>query len=127
MALVDTNILLRWLLGDHAELSAKAEKLIAAAKRGQLLVTDVVLGEVVYILRSTGRDRQQMAQALSLITRTEAFSFDNENVVQRMIDAIAATNLDFADCYLAARATVQSYDLQTFDGPLRKHFLSSMQ
>ena len=67
MVLVDTNILLRWLLGDHNELSPKAEKIVQEAKSSSLLVTDIIVAEIVYVLRGTGRDRQQTSEALLLI------------------------------------------------------------
>ena len=50
MAYVDTNILLRWLLGDHLALSAKAEELVEKSKVSSLIVTDIIAAEVVYVL-----------------------------------------------------------------------------
>ncbi len=124
MVLVDTNILLRWLLGDHTELSPKAEQLIQKAKPATLLITDVIVGEIVYVLRSTGRDRQQTSEALLLLDRTEAFKYENDELVRQITDLLATTSLDFADCYLLARARREKLELETFDGPLRKHYVA---
>ena len=124
MAFVDTNILLRWLLGDHKELSAKAELLVQKAKPSSLLITDVIVAEVVYVLRSTGRDRQQTGEALSLLGRTAAFKYENEDLISEVTGLLTSTNLDFADCYLLARAKREKIDLETFDGPLRKKYLA---
>lgn len=115
MELVDTNILLRWLLGDHKELSARAERIIGRAKRGSLLITDVVVAEIVYVLRSTGRDRTQTAEALLLLERTAAFNYENEELILDVIDLHSTTTLDFADCYLLARARRSKVRLHTFD------------
>ena len=52
MTLVDTNVILRWLRDDHPRLSADAVKIVEAARQASLIITDVVVGEVVYILRS---------------------------------------------------------------------------
>ena len=120
MQLVDTNIILRWLLGDNKELSSKAEKLIEQAKPSTLLVTDIVVAEITYVLRSTGRDRKQTSEALLLVGRTEAFKYENEELVMAIINLLVETNLDFADCYLLARARREKLGLATFDNPLEK-------
>lgn len=36
-------------------------------------------------------------------------------------------NLDFADCYLLARAKRENVDLETFDSLLHKKFVNSVQ
>ena len=120
MRLVDTNIILRWLLGDHQELSQTAEQLVDRAKNASLLVTDVVVAEIVYVLRATGRDRQQVSEALLLIGRMEAFKYENEELIMKVIGLLTDTNLDFADCYLLAKARQEKLGLETFDKPLEK-------
>ncbi|TAH33619.1 type II toxin-antitoxin system VapC family toxin [Candidatus Saccharibacteria bacterium] len=120
MRLVDTNIILRWLLGDHRELSQTAEQLVDRAKNASLLVTDVVVAEIVYVLRATGRDRQQVSEALLLIGRMEAFKYENEELIMKVIGLLTDTNLDFADCYLLAKARQEKLGLETFDKPLEK-------
>jgi predicted nucleic acid-binding protein len=123
MRLVDTNIILRWLLGDHKELSPKAEKLVEEASPSTLLVTDVIVAEIVYVLRGTGRDRKQTSEALLLIGRTSEFKYENEELVMSIINLLTKTSLDFADCYLLARAKREKLGLTTFDGPLEKLYL----
>ena len=120
MVLVDANILLRWLLGDHQQLSPKAEKIVQQSKLGNLLVTDIVVAEIVYVLRATGRDRAQVAEALLLIGRTAAFKYENQELVTEVTSLLADTNLDFAGCYLLARSRREKLGLATFDKQLGK-------
>jgi predicted nucleic acid-binding protein len=120
MTFIDTNILLRWLLGDHTELSPKAEKLVQLAKPATLLITDLVAAEVVYVLRSTGRDRDQTSEALLLLGRTTAFRYENDDLMMEIIKLLGETGLDFADCYLLARTRREKLNLETFDDQLRK-------
>lgn len=124
MVFVDTNVLLRWLLGDHQELSAKAEELVQRAKPGSLIVTDIIVAEIVYVLRSTGRDRQQTGEALLLIGRTPVFKYENDELMTEIIDLLIGTSLDFADCYLLARAKREKVSLETFDEALHKKYLN---
>lgn len=120
MKLIDTNVLLRLLLGDDNILSVKAEKLVSKAKPGSLLITDVIVAEIVYVLRSTGRDRKQTSEALLLLDRTLPFKYENEELIKRVINLITNTKLDFADCYLLARAQREKIGLETFDVALAK-------
>jgi predicted nucleic acid-binding protein len=120
MAFVDTNVLLRWLLGDHKELSPKAEELIKHATPATLLITDIVVAEIVYVLRSTGRDREQTSEALLLLERTEAFRYENKDLILEIIGLLTELKLDFADCYLLARARRESVAVETFDKALGK-------
>lgn len=122
MAFVDTNILLRWLLGDHAELSAKAEKIIAESSPGELIVTEIVTSEIVYVLRATGRDRKQTIIALNLIASTDGFSYEHEDLMGQIIGFFEQSSLDFADCYLVARSIRGNKTLQTFDLEMNKFY-----
>lgn len=125
MKLIDTNIILRWLLGDHAELSQRAEELVENAPLANFLVTDIVVAEIVYVLRSTGRDRNQTNEALQLIGRTDAFKYENKELIIKVASLLKDTNLDFADCYLLARARKYKLGLETFDESLEKQFLAT--
>lgn len=122
MALIDTNILLRWLLNDHKVLSPKADTLISKARAGSLIVTEIIAAEIVYVLRGTGRDRAQTSEALLLIGRTSALKYENEELMMDIIKLITETTLDFADIYLLARTRREKISLETFDGSLRKKF-----
>lgn len=125
MKLIDTNIILRWLLGDHVELSPRAEELIEKAPFANFLVTDIVVAEIVYALRSTGRDRDQTNEALQLIGRTDTFKYENKELIIKVASLLKNTSLDFADCYLLARAHKEKLGLETFDKSLEKQFLDT--
>lgn len=122
MAFVDTNIVLRWLLGDHKELSVRAEKLVEAIEPGGLVVTDIVMAEIVYVLRATGRDREQTSEALLLLARTPAFAYEHEELAMDIVRLLTGVRLDFADCYLLARSRRERAGLQTFDVALQKAY-----
>ena len=123
MTFVDTNILLRWLLGDHGELSPGAERLVQSVGAGTLLITDIVVAEIVYVLRSTGHDREQTSEALLLLERTAAFRYENKDLILEIIGLLINLRLDFADCYLLARARRDRLGLETFDKALSKAFV----
>ena len=94
------------------------------AKSSTLLVTDVVAAEIVYVLRGTGRDREQTSEALLLIGRTEAFKYENEELIMKVTDLLIGTSLDFVDCYLFAKSHREKLGLETFDSSLEKLYLA---
>lgn len=120
MTLVDTNIPLRWLFNDHPTLSREAGEIVAHAEPGELLVSDVVVGEIIYIIRAKDRSRSKVIDALLLMQRTAAFRFENDELMTAMMRVYATTNLDFVDCYLLARSRREKVGLQTFDNQLQK-------
>ena len=120
MTLVDTNVILRWLRDDHPRLSADAVKIVEAARQASLIITDVVVGEVVYILRSFGSDCRQTMEAIAYVKREPAFKFENEEVISETMQLHAETRLDYADCYLLTRALREKHDLVTFDKAMNR-------
>lgn len=52
---VDANIVLRFLLDDHPHYSEKAKKIMQAVQKGRISIfcDPVILGEVVWVLKST--------------------------------------------------------------------------
>ena len=70
--LLDTNVLLRFLLDDHAELSQAAAGLLQQAADGKclLILTDLGVAEAVWVLTSYYKlERQAVAESLAKINR----------------------------------------------------------
>lgn len=62
MKILDTNLILRFLLGDNEEMAAKAVKIIS---EGNVLLTNEVAAEVIYVLTGVYKtDRQTASNAL---------------------------------------------------------------
>ena len=66
--LLDTNVLLRFLLDDHPELSRAAARLFqqAADEKCLLILTDLCIAEAVWVLTSYYKiERQKVADSLA--------------------------------------------------------------
>ncbi len=122
MTLLDTNVLLRWVLDDHPDLSKKARQLIEAAKRDELCISDVILAEVYYVLRGQQYSNRKIAELFENFMQQICFTFDDETRLTTQLEIISETMLDFADCYLIARAINAHASLQTFDKPMQKAY-----
>ena len=102
-AFVDTNVLVRHLTGDPPDMAARATAYLGTER--ELLLTDLVVAETVYVLESfyeTPRD--QVAQAVrSLIAFASILCVDRA-LLLRAIEVYETDRIDFAEAYLVACA-----------------------
>ncbi|HEY5741096.1 MAG TPA: PIN domain-containing protein [Terrimicrobiaceae bacterium] len=121
--LLDTNVLLRFLLDDHAELSRAAAGLFQQAADGEclLLLTDLGIAEAVWVLTSFYKlERQRVAESLAKMIVKAGIQCPT---LEPTLDALArfkASNCDFFDCYLAAQAAASGVAVASFDKDLKK-------
>ena len=116
MVMLDTNIILRYLLNDDDQMASEAEQII---KNMSVQVTIEIVAEVVYVLKGVyhiGREeiRQCLFEFLSEVTTPEP------EVLKLGIKTYAEQNLDFPDCILYAYYKVKGYEVKTFDKKLNK-------
>jgi predicted nucleic-acid-binding protein len=121
--LLDTNMLLRFLLADHAELSPKAARLFQQAgdRKCLLILSDLGIAEAVWVLTSYYKiGRKDVAESLAkLVVRAGVHC----PALDPVLDALArfkATNCDFFDCYLAAQAVASGVGVASFDKDFAK-------
>ena len=121
---IDTNILLRLWLNDDAAQNKRIDALLAehGGTPGSLLVTDVVLAEAVWTLKSAfDQDRNaQMIAVRSLLDET-AFAFEDRESVAAAAAQFEAGSCGFADCLVVAKHARHGCDFTaTFDRGMRK-------
>lgn len=114
-AFVDTNVLVRHLTGDPAEMAARATAYLATET--ELLVADLVVAETVYVLESFYEaPRAQIAEAIRSLLTFESVTTVDPAVLLRAIEVYETNRLDFAEAYLVALAeatgvgTIASFD-----------------
>jgi predicted nucleic-acid-binding protein len=113
-ALVDANVVLRYLLSHDAQQSPEAEALFTKAPAGSLLLTSIILAEVGWVLLSHYKvPRDQVALALQRVIAQPSVQVDA--VIIDAVTRFAVTKLDLADCVLAAQARHGQCDVITFD------------
>jgi predicted nucleic acid-binding protein len=102
-AFVDTNILIRHLTGDPPAMAARATAYLAT--ESELLLTDLVVAETVYVLESYYEaPRAQVAEAMrSLVGLASVITVDPA-LLLRTLEIYEADGLDFAESYLVACA-----------------------
>ena len=113
--LIDANVILRYLLGDHPQMSEKAKKVIEA---GAFTLPEV-LAEVVYVLKGIYKvERAEIAKVL--IDFLDEISIENQETVCEALSLFSETSLDFVDCVLIARHRILGDEVVSFDKKLSK-------
>jgi predicted nucleic-acid-binding protein len=104
-ALVDTNILVRHLTGDPPSQAKRATEFLRGSH--ELILTDLVLAEMVYVLESfyevSRTDIAAMARALLALPSIVAGDHD---LLLRAVEIYEVDRLDFAEAYLVALAEI---------------------
>jgi predicted nucleic acid-binding protein len=102
-AFVDTNVLIRHLTGDPPALARRASNFLAEAN--ELLLTDLVVAELVYVLESFYEvERTRVAELLRSVLAFPAIVVLDALLLLRALEVYEVDRLDFADAYLIATA-----------------------
>jgi predicted nucleic acid-binding protein len=121
--LLDTNIIIRFLMADPPRSARIATDLFADAAAGRclLVLTDVVLAESVYVLRSFYKvPAGRVADLLFQLIRSPGIETDDPKTAQDALARMGASGIDYADCHLAARAAGSDITISTLDRDFRK-------
>jgi predicted nucleic acid-binding protein len=114
MLAVDTNLIVRYLTGDHPRQSAKARAVIDGE---DVFISTTVVLETEWVLRSVyGFDSTQVCAALRGFAGLPRVSLEDPALVAAALDR-AVQGLDFADALHLGRAQDRG-DFVTFDQQL---------
>jgi predicted nucleic-acid-binding protein len=123
MLLLDTNVLVRFLVQDDPAQWARADHFVrAAATKGQVLVvTDVVLIELFWALASMGIQRTDILTIVIEMLDNDIFRFEDHERAAMAVGLWAEQKIDFADAYLAARYNTDKADgVVSFDQDFKR-------
>jgi predicted nucleic-acid-binding protein len=121
--LIDTNLIVRYLVQDHEKHAKAAERLFDACDRGELVlvVLPAVLAECVFVLDSFyGRPRADIASALGTLISCPGVEIGDASVHLDALKRYRQTKVHFVDCLIAATAAAQSTPVATFDHDFRR-------
>lgn len=120
---IDTSILLRLWLDDDPAQSKRMDHLLAehGGLPGSLLVTDLVLAEAVWTLKSAfEQDKRALSLAVHSLLEETALAFEDRAAVAAALGLFEAGSCRFADCLVVARHARQGCDFAAFDRGMRK-------
>ena len=121
ICVIDTNVILRFLLADEPKLFTRASALLADVRSGKrkAFLTDAVAAECIFVLTKFYRvPRAEAAESLSELFDYKGFSGETVPIVKAALAIFAADNIDFVDALVLSIARHRGWHLETFDKAL---------
>ena len=110
MVMLDTNMILRYILDDNKGMADVVEEYITSC---DVIITLEVIAEVVYVLRKVyGVEPKAVADLL--IDFLELVECRDSDVIILALNTYAVHNLDFVDCVLYAYNKICGFEIATF-------------
>lgn len=116
MQLIDANVILRYLLNDHAEMSLTAKTLIST---GNAYTKPEVIAEAVYVLKNVYQIKKPEIRTF-IYSLLRDIACEEAECVLSAIDTYASISLDFVDCLLIAYHKIKHENIFSFDKKLNK-------
>lgn len=120
--LLDTNIILRYLVGDSEILHKKAVSIFKKAEAGELklLIKVVVVAESCFVLESFyKKSLEEIASSMEVLLSQKWIQIEDRKGLLGMWTNYR-NRLHFVDSYLLSSAKVNKYKILTFDKELEK-------
>ena len=121
--LVDTNLIVRYLVQDHEKHAEAAGRLFDACDRGDVLIVllPAVLAECVFVLESFyEHPRGDIATVLGRLISSPGIEIGGAAVHLDALDRYRKTKVHFVDCLIAATAAAENMPVASFDQDFRK-------
>jgi predicted nucleic-acid-binding protein len=121
--LVDTNLIVRYLVQDHERHAKAAGRLFDACDRGDvvIVVLPAVLAECVFVLESFyEHPRGDIASALGRLISSPGVEISGTAIHLDALDRYRKTKVHFVDCVIAANAASKGLSVASFDQDFRK-------
>lgn len=122
-AVIDTNLLVRYLTEDDPSKANEVRRLLLKAAEGgiKLLIPSIVIAELVWVLQSFYKlEREEIVPLLNAILHTRGVEVSDKAVVSEAIAIYGRDTIDFIDAWIVAFAKAADVrTIYTFD---RKHF-----
>ena len=121
--LLDTNLIVRYLVQDRARHAKIATALFEACDRGEiiLIILAPVLAECVFVLESFYKhSRHDIAITLSQLVSSPGIEMSDEAIHLDALARYEKSKAHFIDCIVAAHAAARKIPVATFDTDFRK-------
>lgn len=119
MRIVDTNIILRYLLQDNEELGKQALEII---ENNVVYTTTEVVAEICYVLAKVyDITRADIATELRYLFEDNIIQHKEYDFIINAIDIYEQISLDFVDCVMISYHKTFGYKIISFDKKIQRH------
>jgi len=122
-AVIDTNLLVRYLTEDDPEKAKSVERLLKKAGKGEIriILPSVVIAELVWVLESYYEmEAGEISGLVEAISNTPGVEAQDKNILREALKTYAKKGIDFVDAWILEFArerkikTVYSFDKRHF-------------
>lgn len=122
-AVIDTNLLIRFLTEDDPEKAKAVESLLSKAGKGEIriLIPSVVIAELVWVLKSF-YDMQtgEISELVGAVLNTPGLDTQDKSILREALKTFERKGIDFVDAWILEFARDRNIKtIYTFD---REHF-----
>ncbi len=108
--LIDTNVILRYLLGDHVKFSPKAEDFMLEVSKGvkKAEILDIVIVECIYVMEKFYNvPKSVIVDKLSKILNFSGIINPDRSKILKALFQYEKSNIDIVDCILASQSSLE--------------------
>ena len=121
--LIDTNVIIRYLVGDHAESLAKSTSLFEAVETGetQIVILDNVIMEAFFVLTKFYQlpKAEVIDDLKTILSFAGVINHDKLEIIETL-NLVLYKNIDFVDALLCVKSKLYDLELFSFDEKLVK-------
>lgn len=121
-ALVDTNILIRFLTGDPRHQASQVKSVFSKAAADSIELPDLIIAELLFVLLSSvyKLPKEEVVAKIELLIGLSFFHCDRE-LIKLALDKFVSNSISYVDAYLFARIVLgRNSSLYSFDKKLIK-------
>jgi predicted nucleic-acid-binding protein len=123
VALIDTNIIVRFLIGDHEEHLIESTKIIESieSRRVEVEILDTVIMEVLFVMIKFYKlPKNEVVNDLKSLLSMEGIVNTNKVILVEALSLYVDRNIDFVDALICAKNKIQGYEYISFDSDIKK-------
>ena len=116
--LLDTNVVVRFLIRDNEEYFLKSVAIFQDIEEGKIeaMLMDFIVAEIVYVLHRIYRhSKKEIATTLKKLLLYEHLYTENKLITFEALEIYAEKNIDFADAVLCAKQRLEGFEIISFD------------
>ncbi|OGK23928.1 hypothetical protein A2954_02365 [Candidatus Roizmanbacteria bacterium RIFCSPLOWO2_01_FULL_37_12] len=120
---VDTNIVIRYFLQDHAKLSSEAKEFFVLAQKGKynIYLDEIATAEIIWVLTNTYKvPKNAVIEKVSKLLYLPWILNPRKTLINKALNLYFNSALNYIDCWLFMLSRQEKMQLKTFDKNLEK-------
>lgn len=121
--LLDTNIIIRFLVGDHQGYLIKSTEYFEQIEQGSMeveILSDVLMEAFFVLTKFYKLPKVEVISDLKTILSFEGVVNKDKVILFETLSIIENKNIDFVDALICAKCKLQNYEKLSFDKDLNK-------